>query len=248
MTLDGDNVERKELLSISSIVIHKPDDTALVKGSPSLRRDFLDKAVFIGHRDYIRAMVNYRRYLKHKSVLLKSNKPDPIRHLNRAVIPFVNEIREKRKALADTITVEINNLFNHLDTGFSLEFVAPFDEDPYSIFEEKLPKEMERGYSLYGPHVDNIQVKVEGRNGRSLSSGELYFLSLLLKISEMKIHAENGIYPIFMVDDIFSFLDSSNREKVAHILSEIDNQVLLTGTSKVQMNKFSFIEMTNSPE
>ncbi len=243
LSLDGEDIHRKEILSITSTVIHVPDDIELLSGGPSRRRDFLDKMIFIDDRSYINILLNYKKYLKHKSELLRHNSLKNLEYLNRGAISFIETIRNKRKETSEKVEAALNSILNSLKIDFSVELHVPVELNTEAKLAEKLEKEIIKGFCLYGPHLDNITIKINTRNSRSVSMGEMCFLSILMKCAEIKIHAENKIYPVFLIDDIFAFIDEERKNILINILKELKNQVIITSSLDVKPDEFYIIEI-----
>jgi DNA replication and repair protein RecF len=76
---------------------------------------------------------------------------------------------------------------------------------------------MRAGFSLFGPHRDEVLVELDGYDARRFSSrGEKRLLTLSLKIFELyHIQQVRGEPPVILLDDIFSELDETRKEKVA---------------------------------
>ncbi|MCF0121357.1 MAG: DNA replication and repair protein RecF, partial [Oscillospiraceae bacterium] len=88
--------------------------------------------------------------------------------------------------------------------------------------------ETESGQCLSGAHKDDIEIKINGMLARSFASqGQARTCSLSMKLAERDIHYEDrGEYPILLLDDVLSELDS---ERQSFVLNRIlDGQVLIT--------------------
>jgi DNA replication and repair protein RecF len=90
---------------------------------------------------------------------------------------------------------------------------------------------MELGYTSIGPHRDDVKFELNGRDSKVFASqGQQRSIVLALKIAEMKVfETEMGEKPIFVLDDVFSELDSSRQKKMYEMLT--GTQVLMTGTA-----------------
>ena len=71
--LDGKPVRRdSDRLQGVGAVLFVPEDLQLVRGSPALRRRFLDLAIFAGFRGYLREMGDFVRALKNRNAVLRN--------------------------------------------------------------------------------------------------------------------------------------------------------------------------------
>ena len=92
-------------------------------------------------------------------------------------------------------------------------------------------REYARGLTLVGPHRDELVFYVNGRDARHYASqGQQRTVALSLKIAEMKTIAEiSGNKPLLLLDDVFSELDGSRREKLI-TLTALSGQCFATTT------------------
>ena len=127
-------------------------------------------------------------------------------------------------------------------------------------FEDTLKRnqfqEIKQRMTLTGPHRDDLNFVVNGTDIRKFGSqGQQRTAALSLKLSEIELVKKTvKDYPILLLDDVLSELDSKRQE---HLLSEINHiQTLITCTgldefvsSKFQMDKiFKIVEGTVESE
>lgn len=81
-----------------------------------------------------------------------------------------------------------------------------------------------RGSTGIGPHRDDLLIKVNDNNLRAFGSqGQQRSGALALKLAEMEyVKDEAGEYPVLLLDDVMSELDSERRTQ---ILNFIDGRV-----------------------
>lgn len=245
IALDGETVSRKNLMDTVSCVVHTPDDVEIIRGTPSKRRNFIDRAIFTEYDNCYDLYMNYRRFLKHKSIVLRRRDRKTLLRINSAAVEYIKRIRSLRKEIIEKLNSVILNLIEYTDFKACPVFKAPDDDSVEEKLENAVEREMERGYPVYGPHVDKIRITINGRSRDSISLGELKFLSFLLRTSELKMYGNKNQYPVFLCDDIFSFLDEKRCTYVVDIMENIKNQVICTSVSDFKNNsdKFRFISM-----
>lgn len=106
--------------------------------------------------------------------------------------------------------------------GFSsaiAERIAP-------LYTDNLEREIRFGSTLYGIHKDDISVTLDGLDVRGFASqGQQRSVALAMKLAEGEIsRAETGEYPVFLLDDVLSELDSSRR---AYVLAEAEKKQMI---------------------
>lgn len=72
LRLNGKDIKPAELIGLVGVVISSPDDINLIKGSPGLRRTFLDMAISQSSREYLGNLQHYVRALAQRNKLLKA--------------------------------------------------------------------------------------------------------------------------------------------------------------------------------
>lgn len=227
--LDGEISTRKDIMNKSSVVIHSPDDIYIIDGTPSRKRDFLDRAIFLTKRDFFNTVVNYKSYLKHKKVLLKKGNKEGILYLNKAVVSYIKEIQNLRILLADKIEKQTAIILKEMSLPLSLQIVLPEqDENIEDKLNSKIDKELLKGYSLYGPHLDIITIHISNRRGRSISMGEKSIISLILKLAEVQLLNEMGINSLFIGDDIIGFIDKKRSDMIFSYCNTVTNQFIIS--------------------
>jgi DNA replication and repair protein RecF len=95
---------------------------------------------------------------------------------------------------------------------------------------ERLPGDLERGFSGHGPHRDELAILRDGRELRVYGSqGEQRLALLALLLAERAVlGAERGATPLMLLDDVMSELDSTRRELLAVELSSGGQSVIAT--------------------
>lgn len=89
-----------------------------------------------------------------------------------------------------------------------------------------------RGHSTLGPHTDDLHIGLDQHDARLFASqGQLRALVLSIKIAEIRLLRDvHGAYPILLLDDVSSELDSQRNAYLFDFLDEISCQCFLTTT------------------
>ncbi|AXE37205.1 DNA replication/repair protein RecF [Acidipropionibacterium virtanenii] len=88
--------------------------------------------------------------------------------------------------------------------------------------------ELVRGVTLVGPHRDDIVLSVGEMPAKGYAShGESWSLALALRLASFQLLRADGVEPVLVLDDVFSELDSTRRDRLAVSVIEAD-QVLVT--------------------
>jgi DNA replication and repair protein RecF len=242
MSCDGASVER--LLDVETrplLGVFVPDRLELLKGSPAPRRAHLDRLVAALWPPRTATRRAYARALAQRNALLagiragrasRSTLPTWDGELARHAIALrkdrervVELLREPFAARSTQLGLSGEALVRYRPRSRATdveEFVAELGE--------RLPGELERGYSSHGPHRDELVFVRDGRELRSYGSqGELRLALLALLLAERSVLAERrGRTPLLLLDDVMSELDAQRRELLAHELADGGQSVIAT--------------------
>ena len=250
-------VDDKEVEKISdfigklNVVLFSPEDLDLVKGGPANRRDFLDTEVSQVNPYYYHQLKKYEKVLKQRNNLLKeirynSNKDksvlevftDQLVSIGSKIIKKRQEVVEKLKILARLhqrkLTDNQENLKVIYDPSFKFENIKSIEEEFNEIITKKIDKEIERGYTLIGPHRDDLILEINGYDIRKFGSqGQQRTAALALKLAELEfMKSESGEYPVLLLDDVFSELDGIRRQELINFIGQ-RIQTFITTTDKL---------------
>lgn len=239
------HIEQKKLSSYvgqMNVILFAPEDLSLVKGSPQVRRKFLDME--IGQIDpiYLYNLVQYQRVLKQRNQYLKqiaTKKSDPLylEVLDEQLIAFGSKVLLARQVFIQRLEYWANRLHQKISQGketltltyLSSAFGAEASlEDITQSFEEALKKardkELFRMSTQVGPHRDDVAFAINDRDVQTYGSqGQQRTTALSVKLAEIDLmKEETGEYPILLLDDVMSELDDSRQ---LHLLETIEGKV-----------------------
>jgi len=249
ITIDGQNASRRELMDAAFPVIHSPKDMELVSGGPSGRRDYIDRICFMESGEYYDVLMEYGRYIKQKNRSLKKGNAQAVKYLNKAAVPLIKKIRNMRDEISKKINIEVKNVSEKLMSGIKIKIRTHSDSNIIEKLDSRLDIELKKGYATYGPHLDNVDIKTElSDTKRSLSMGEIYLISVIFKFTELRIYKEKGLFPVFFMDDIFTFLDENRKAQLFDYVNNLKNQSILTSSveTKCQHSEIKFIDISKT--
>ncbi|GEN56403.1 DNA replication and repair protein RecF [Halolactibacillus alkaliphilus] len=241
------HLEQKRLshyIGALNVVMFAPEDLNLVKGSPQVRRRFIDMEIGQVKPVYIYHLGQYQKILKQRNHLLKdlqrrkTTDITMLEVLTDQLITHASEILIRRFLFLDLllkwarpihqgITQNKETLTIDYDTSIEVEKTAPIEtikQIYQETFKHNQQKEIDRGTTLYGPHRDDLIFYVNGRNVQTFGSqGQQRTTALSLKLAEIElIKNEVGEYPVLLLDDVLSELD---RHRQSHLLNTIKDKV-----------------------
>ncbi|MGE0128638.1 MAG: DNA replication/repair protein RecF [Blastocatellales bacterium] len=215
------------------------DEMQIVRGGPEARRRFLDRGVFFMLPSYLGTLNEYNRVLKQKNALLReaSDAEDPAKYhdliqpwndqlvalgseIHQARVNYVNQLRAHLNPelfQAEQITIRYKS---SLEGRGELGDYAKLLKERLSL---RLKNETAVGYSLVGPHRDDLEILCDGYEiARFGSSGQQRSALLILDLAQMSVYYRVfEEYPIFLIDDLDAELD---RTRIEILLDHLDGR------------------------
>ena len=216
-------------------LVFTPDRLAIVKGAPAVRRAYFDRSLgrLIPARaslaaEYSAAVVQRNAALRRVAAGLSSAD---------ALEPWT----ERVAALGSELTAARREAVTSLDGPFGMQAGAlglerarlRYDAEAPSVadLEARLSRDLERGTTGLGPHLEDVEILADDRDLRSFGSqGEqrVAVLSLLLAEATL-IEERRGVPPLLLLDDVLSELDGSRRAALTASIPAA-GQALITST------------------
>src|SRR5205807_4579610 len=101
-----------------------------------------------------------------------------------------------------------------------------------AALEDRLDRDLDRGATGLGPHLDDVEITSGPRDLRSFGSqGEQRLTVLALLLAEAELIADRrGYPPLLLLDDVLSELDPTRRRALADRITN-KGQTLITSTT-----------------
>lgn len=227
-----------------NVVMFAPEDLNIVKGSPQVRRRFIDMEIGQISPVYLHELLNFQKLLKQRNQLLKNSQGKPkidemlFDIYTEQYIQSAVQIIRKRFEFIDFLQVWAENIHSGISKGLEKLTIKYFPsngikkewtaEEMATYLEEKIAelkqREIERGITLVGPHRDDLQFLVNGYDIQTYGSqGQQRTTALSLKLAEIElIKQETREAPILLLDDVLSELDDFRQ---SHLLNTIQGEV-----------------------
>lgn len=237
--INGVNIQRlSELLSKLSVVLFFPEELGLIKEGPFVRRRFLDVALSGARPRYYHLLGKYNKILEQRNNLIKKMRTsgktslgDTLSVWNESLASYGMELcRYRIDYIKKLCEVAKKIHFEATGEDLSLSYKTRFKtkEEMLAKIESSFTRELEQGCTLYGPHRDDIEIIIDGRDSKSFASqGQQRSAVLSLKLAQAEIlFEETGEYPVLLLDDILSELDFKRRSFLVKKIP--DKQVIIT--------------------
>ena len=231
-----------------NVVLFSPEDLQLVKGSPSLRREFINREFYQFSRIYHKYYLMYQHLLKQRNSYLKDMRKNPKDEMSLAYLETITSqlakvaiyiTRERVSFVQDISKLTYQNMLNISNGQESLKIrykssvleALNINDISDEIFnEESLTKVMlkksyddiMRGSTKIGPHQDDLEFYINDLDAKMYASqGQQRSIVLSLKLAEINyLKTKTGTYPVLLLDDVLSELDKNRQLKLLDAINE----------------------------
>ncbi|MDR6225361.1 DNA replication/repair protein RecF [Desmospora profundinema] len=233
-----------EYIGSLTAVLFAPEDLTIVKGSPQVRRRFIDMELGQMSPWYIHQLTRYNQLLAQRNQLLKDtaqgrySSGDLLDVLDEQLIDLSTDVWIKRMTFVDQLTRwarDIHTAITQERESLQIQYqpsISLRDRNDAKAMAVAMADELRRirkqeilrGSTLIGPHRDDLKLMVDGMDlHRYGSQGQQRTAALSLKLAEIElIRSETGTYPILLLDDVLSELDDFRK---THLLEAIRGKV-----------------------
>jgi len=247
----NDDIIKKvsDYVSNINIIIFYPDDLELVKGSPSIRRRFINLEISQIYGNYLNILAEYNQILKLRNdyiKLINQGQNVDMNYFQVLTDYYIDKailIYQYRYKFIQKLNDVSKNIFYDISLleGFNIKYKTSFNFDSYetevmkNIISEKLKKsylsEIKLKSTLYGPHKDDLEFYINDKNIKNYGSqGQQRMTILALKLAEIRIFKKiTDKYPILLLDDVFSELDEIRKNNLLKYIEQ-DIQTIITTT------------------
>ena len=219
----------EQLRGETATLVFTPDRLGIVKGAPAARRAYFDRV--LGRLSPARASLpaEYGAAVAQRNAALRL-RSDALSAWTQQVAELGTQLVAARKETLSLLAPPFAERAGELGlTEGELRYVG--EPPTVGALEARLARDLERGHTGLGPHLDDIVISSGPRDLRSYGSqGEqrLAVLALLLGEAEL-IAARRGFPPLLLLDDVLSELDPARRRILAGRVSQ-SGQALITAT------------------
>jgi len=229
-----------EMLGLMPGVVMTPDDSVLIKGGPQGRRRLLDLHLAQVDPLYVHHIMRYTRAMRQRNFLLRKPNDLSIEVWEQQMATSGSYIAKMRGLATEGLSEESESIYSFIaeDVGkLSLRYrTKGADVEQYA---KARAKEREVGYSLVGPHRDELIITLDGREAKSFASeGQQRSIIAAIRLAEWKrLEKLVAEPPLMMIDDLGVSLDAARRKRLMELASSL-GQVFLTAVDADADNLF----------
>jgi len=230
----------EQLRTEIATLVFTPDRLGVVKGAPAVRRAYFDRALARLTPARAQLSADYGAAVAQRNASLRRVAGGF--STREALAPWTEQVA----ALGSALVVARRETLAVLGPPFAeragelglADAELRYEGEPLTVaaLEDRLDRDLERGVTGLGPHLDDIVLASGARELRSFGSqGEqrLAMLALLFAEAEL-ITARRGIPPLLLLDDVLSELDPARRRILAARVAGA-GQALITATDAAML-------------
>jgi DNA replication and repair protein RecF len=236
-----------DVLGLFKTVHFSPEDVSLVLRFPAQRRRLLDILISQSSPQYLRDLQRYQRVLTQRNHLLRNwrkggrgpKATDDLEPWTAQLAQLGGNLREKRLESLEEMRGSFADYYRRFAPegeeatieyrGAGTGRDGTQGEELLEKYRDRREQELQVGYTLYGPHRDDLVFTLNGQPADTFGSeGQLKTILIAWKMAEVRLLEEpEGKQPVLLLDDVFSELDRQRVEDFLEIIDEFD-QVLVT--------------------
>lgn len=237
-------------------ILFSPYDLDIVTGSPILRRQFLNQEISQINPKYLQQVNLYNKLLHERNSCLKElNENSDLTYLKVITKELINAAKPiilARNNFIEEVNKVINGFQKKLNLNEKIEIIYKPSvqiNDLEKIYQEKMLSDIFNNVTQYGPHRDELFFLLNEKNlNRFGSQGQIrsVVLSLKLTLCEL-IKNYQGIYPVLLLDDVLSELDSNRQNNLLNIITNLGQTFITTADTsallKQNLDQYQIIKL-----
>ena len=233
--IDGAIPERmSQALGSLPTVMFSPADVDLIVGPPNSRRRLLDIVLALTTRGYLEALQRYRAALARRNAALREaarvgrQSTASVAVWEPALAEYGAVIWRERRAWVAQVEDAMEALCTEIGEServrISYASTIPVADDVVAqiakSLEAKRSADLARGLTHVGPHRDDLDIMLDGRDLRTFgSAGQQRTAAIALRMLEAATFRERtGRAPVFLLDDPFAELDTRRATRILSLL------------------------------
>lgn len=232
-----------DINKIIPVTVFAAQDIEVVRGAPSLRREFLDECVamlFPRGSSTISALEKVLRQrgmlLKQSGGILTSEIASTLDVWDQQLSLYGSKLVELRRDLVALLAPYVDDAYRKISgkrEPISLSYKCSWENDLYLELAKHRKEDLRRQANGIGPHRDELEIDLDGHPVRhNGSQGEQRTAAYAMKVAFHSLYKDRtGEDPILLLDDVFSELDETRSEAILTSLSA--TQTILTTTGDI---------------
>ena len=215
------------------------DTLMIIKGSPSMRRSYLDQIVTLFDPAYAQELSRYRRILDNRNALLARYTGDYALYQlwTEQLWQASTAIEHKRKTVLAELQQELTGLTQSVDTDSILELAyKPYKSTLYKTsaeflaqYPDLLKRETQQQRTLFGVHLDDFDCLLNNTSSRIYASrGQQKLITVLLALAQVQLLRRRQASVVLLLDDFLTDLDTTKAAYLLSLALPLASQTIIT--------------------
>ncbi|MFY9115015.1 MAG: DNA replication/repair protein RecF [Dethiobacteria bacterium] len=241
------------------VVVFYPQDIFLLTEGPAVRRRFLNTEITRLYPRYYHYLLKYYRILSQRNNILRGGVSPHNEAFNTWGVVLADYgskiIWERIKFLKqlEKVASYFQEYFTNGAEKINLKYKSRIDVNDLPEEEQKIlhkikvnfmealarkrDEEINRGYTLIGPHVEDISVLLNNKEIKKASSqGQQRTTVISLKMAQsVLLKEEKREEPLLLMDDCFSELDHLRSRQILELIGEKEIQCFITSYERLHI-------------
>ncbi len=241
-----------------NVVMFAPEDLEIVKGSPTIRRRFMDMEIGQVHPSYLHHLSQYQKIVAQKNNQFRKSTAE-LSASDSLMLDVWNEqlaangvkIMKNRQNFITKLQIWAEAIHDGITSGreklriaYKPSFECEDFQDESVAFNQFMIKlsqvkqqELRRATCLLGPHRDDLLFYINDKEVHAYGSqGQQRTAALSLKLAELELMKEEvGEYPILLLDDVLSELDQNRQTQLIRTFQgKVQTFITTTGIESIE--------------
>ncbi|MCM1992361.1 DNA replication/repair protein RecF [Oceanirhabdus seepicola] len=233
-----------ELIGALNVVMFSPEDLKIVKESPVYRRKFLDIELCKLSKAYLHNLTQYKKALGERNAALKKiNNKELLDIYDMTLASFGIKIIKDRIEYIKNLNLYGKKMHKDITQNrevIEFRYISPLneitEEELYKLFVKNRERDMFNKSTNVGPHRDDFEIIINEMDTRIYGSqGQQRTAVLTIKFASLKVIKHiTGEYPVLLLDDVLSELDSNRQRYILNSIKDVQTFITCTGISDIR--------------
>lgn len=237
-------INGEDVRSLSALARYFPlqvinaESQRLLLDGPKVRRSFLNWSLFHVEHDYYAEWRRFDRALRQRNAALKAGDPRLARAWDSEFIGAGSAIDRMRRPFVEALATAgaplLAEWLGEEDVQLGYRAGWAHGRELGEAIEEGRARELDAGYSLFGPHRGDLVFRagaMEAQHRLSRGQQKLLVIAVLLAQTQL-LNEQSGQQSILLVDDLPAELDLQRRGRVLELLLTSGAQAFITCTDR----------------
>lgn len=263
--LNEKKVTATDIRKLFASVIFSPESLSAIKEASDNRRALIDDLLITFEKKNADLVADYRKVLRTRNKVLRDHLEEKasrettlllLESLNPSFVRLAADLTYARIEALNALHKDFNNAMQYISGNNAVDISVDYIISAENAFgfsrsdiensflkrqKELLAAELSSGVTLVGPHKHDVVFLYGQKDSRFYcSQGQQRAIILSFKMAQIVYHRKaHGVYPVLMLDDVLSELDSAKRNALITFLHEINTQIFVTTTDFTLPDSFT---------